>query len=235
MSNSSTLNFHSDGTLLIVSGPSGAGKTTLITQTKRQLSRIGMELHFSVSHTTRAPREGEKQGREYYFVSRQEFEQMIRNGEFIEHAHVHGNLYGTSKKEVLVRIERGEDVGLDIDVQGARQIAGIPELKKRSVMVFVFPPSLQEIEARIRARKQNSEEDILIRLAKAVEEIEQGVEQGFTFYDYIVINDNVEVATECLKAAMIAKKIRTNAALAALRSMARQFKEERIGRTAQKH
>ena len=233
MSSSSTLNFHPDGTLLIVSGPSGAGKTTLITQTREQLARIGIHLHFSVSHTTRPPREGEKEGREYYFVSRKQFEQMARNGEFIEFAVVHGNLYGTSKKEVLTRIDRGDDVGLDIDVQGARQIAGIPELKRRSVMVFLFPPSFQEMEARIRARRQNSEEDILIRLGKAVEEIDQAIEQGFSFYDYIVINDSVDVATECLKAAIIAKKIRTNAALEALQSMARQFKEERIGRITQ--
>ena len=229
MSNSPTLNFHADGTLFIVSGPSGAGKTTLISNVREHLADIGLKLHFSVSHTTRSPREGEKEGREYYFIKRREFEQMAERGEFIEYAHVHGNLYGTSKKEVLTQLDRGRDVILDIDVQGARQIAGIPELKKRSVMVFVFPPSFQEMENRIRARKQNSEEDILIRLGKAAEEIEE----GFNFYDFVVINDDLKVATECLKSVLVARKIESNAALEALQSMARQFKEERIGRTTQ--
>lgn len=232
MSNSDTLNFHPDGTLFIVSGPSGAGKTTLIDNAREDLGRIGLGLYFSVSHTTRPPREGEKEGREYYFVSPAEFKQMAERGEFIEYANVHGNLYGTSRKEILTQLERGRDVILDIDVQGARQIAGIPELKNRSVMVFVFPPSFQEMEKRIRARKQNSEEEILVRLNKNAEEIEV-IEQGFKLYDYVVINDKVEVATECLKAAIVAKKIRTNAALEALQAMARQFKEERIGRTTQ--
>lgn len=227
MSSSPTLNFHPDGTLFIVSGPSGSGKTTLINRARVQLEPLGIHLHFSVSHTTRAPRAGEREGVEYYFVMRPEFEQMIARREFIEHAHVHENMYGTSKKEVQTRLDRGEDVILDIDVQGARQIADNPELRPRSVSVFVFPPSFQELESRIRDRKTNTEQDIVIRLGKAAAEIGEGC----NFYDYVIINDHIEVATECLKAVIVAKKIKTNAALAALQSMARQFKEERIGRT----
>ena len=119
-------NFHPDGTLFIVSGPSGAGKTTLINQVRAQLEPIGINLYFSVSHTTRAPRAGEVAGKSYHFVSRAEFEQMIARGEFIEYAFVHEQLYGTSKSEVLSRLRNGEDVILDIDYQGAEQIAKDP-------------------------------------------------------------------------------------------------------------
>jgi guanylate kinase len=227
MSSSPTLNFHSDGTLFIVSGPSGSGKTTLINRAREQLESIGIHLHFSVSHTTRAPRAGEREGVDYYFVDRPEFEQMTRRREFIEWASVHGNQYGTSKREVQTRLDHGEDVILDIDVQGARQIAENPELSQRSVSIFVFPPSFQELELRIRERKTNTEEDIAIRLEKAAAEIEE----GFSFYNYVIINDHLDIAVECLKATIVAKKIKTNAALTALQSMARQFKEDRIGRT----
>lgn len=225
MSNSH--NFHPDGTLFIVSGPSGAGKTTLINHAIAQLEPIGIRLYFSVSHTTRAPRSGERDGREYYFVTRAEFEQMIDRREFIEYAHVHGNLYGTSKREVQARLDRGEDVILDIDVQGARQIDDTPELESRSVSIFVFPPSFEALEARLRARNMNTEAEVNLRLDKAAAEIDEGL----NFYDYIIINDDRDAATECLKAAIVSRKITTNTAKSALQAMARQFKEERIGRT----
>ncbi|MCU1350417.1 MAG: gmk [Acidobacteria bacterium] len=139
MSSSPTLNFHSDGTLFIVSGPSGAGKTTLINRVREQLEPVGIRLHFSVSHTTRQPRAGEREGVDYHFVSRDTFEGMISRGEFLEHAHVHEQLYGTSRSEVQTRLERAEDVILDIDYQGARQIADAPDLFERSVSIFIFP------------------------------------------------------------------------------------------------
>src|ERR1700746_1601058 len=115
-------NFHPDGTLFIVSGPSGAGKTTLIQRVRAQLAPIGINLYFSVSHTTRRPREGEENGRSYHFVSDAHFAHMVERGEFLEWASVHAHRYGTSKNEVLHRLERGEDVILDIDYQGAKQI-----------------------------------------------------------------------------------------------------------------
>ncbi len=222
-------NFHADGTLFIVSGPSGAGKTTLINRVREQLKPLGLELYFSVSHTTRRPRAGEIEGKSYYFVANDEFRRMIDKGEFIEWAHVHEQLYGTSKMEVLMRLGRGEDVILDIDYQGARQIAGDADLKDRSLNVFIFPPSLDILERRLRDRGLNSDQEIETRLRKAIDEIDAGKE----FYDYVIINDDLNVATECLKAAIIAKKLQTKTALDAINRMAERFKEEQQnGRTA---
>ena len=219
-------NFHPDGTLFIVSGPSGAGKTTLINCVREQLEPLGIHLYFSVSHTTRAPRAGEEAGRSYHFVPRAEFEQMIARGEFIEYAFVHEQLYGTSRAEVHSRLRNGEDVILDIDYQGARQIATDPELSPRSLNIFIFPPSFEHLEQRLRDRGLNSEEEIHTRLRKAIDEI--NASKGF--YHYVIINDDLTVATECLKATVIAKKLQTKTALDAIAQMAERLKEERDGR-----
>ena len=224
-------NFHSDGTLFIVSGPSGAGKTTLINRAREQLKPIGVRLHFSVSHTTRPARAGEQEGTNYYYVSEESFTGMAERGEFLECAHVHAHRYGTSKSEVLGRMNRGEDVILDIDYQGARQIAADPDLKLRSLNIFIFPPSIEALERRLRDRGLNTEVDIELRLRKALDEIDAGKE----FYDYIIINDDLEEATECLKAAIIARKLKTKTALEAIHRMAERFKEERDGRFARGH
>jgi guanylate kinase len=222
-------NFHSDGTLFIVSGPSGAGKTTLITGVRAQLAAIGIEVYFSVSHTTRRPRTGETPGVSYYFVSDEVFGRMIEEGEFLEWAHVHAHRYGTSRAEVVQRLRDGQDVILDIDYQGAKQIANDPELEPRSLSVFIFPPALETLEQRLRSRGLNTEAEIEIRLRKAIDEIYEGKD----FYQYIIINDVLEVATECLKAAIIAKKLQTKTALEAIDKMAERFKEEdQNGRTA---
>jgi guanylate kinase len=222
-------NFHPDGTLFIVSGPSGAGKTTLINRVRSQLEPINIKLYFSVSHTTRKPRAGEVEGKSYYFVSPEQFQAMIDRGEFIEWAFVHEQRYGTSKMEVLNRLAHGEDVILDIDYQGARQISEDSDLKERSLNVFIFPPSLDILERRLRDRGLNSDLEIKTRLRKAIDEIDASKE----FYQYIIINDDLEVATECLKAAIIAKKLQTKTALEAIDRMAERFKEEqRNGRTA---
>ena len=215
-------NFHADGTLFIVSGPSGAGKTTLINRVVEQLEAIGLRLYFSVSHTTRAPRAGEVNGRNYHFVGNAEFQRMIDAGEFLEWAHVHEQRYGTSKKEVVPPLERGEDVILDIDYQGAKQIAEHKELTGRSLSVFIFPPSLEALEQRLRDRHLNTEAEIDTRLRKAIAEIDAGKE----FYHYIIINDDLDVATECLKSAIIARKLKTKTALEAIHKMAERFREE---------
>jgi len=224
-------NFHSDGTLFIVSGPSGAGKTTLINRVREQLKPIGVSLYFSVSHTTRPARTGEQEGTNYYYVSEDSFTGMAERGEFLECAHVHAHRYGTSKAEVLGRMNRGEDVILDIDYQGARQIAADPDLKQRSLNIFIFPPSIEALERRLRDRGLNTDGDIELRLRKALDEIDAGKE----FYDYIIINDDLEEATECLKAAIIARKLKTKTALEAIHRMAERFKEERDGRFARGH
>jgi guanylate kinase len=224
-------NFHPDGTLFIVSGPSGAGKTTLINTVREQLEPIGITLYFSVSHTTRKPRTGEEDGRSYHFVPIEVFEAMVARGEFIEWAFVHEQRYGTSKSEVLARLNRGEDVILDIDYQGARQIAEDPDLEPRSLNIFIFPPSFDHLEQRLRDRGLNSEDEIQTRLQKAVDEIDAGKE----FYDYVIINDELNVAAECLKATIIAKKLQTKTALEAITAMAGRLKEERDGRFARGH
>ena len=223
-------NFHSDGTLFIVSGPSGAGKTTLINKVREQLDPIGIRLYFSVSHTTRKPRTGEVEGKNYYFVSHEKFSSMVEHGEFLEWAHVHEQRYGTSKDEVVSRLKRGEDVILDIDYQGAKQIAEDRDLKERKLNVFIFPPSLDVLEKRLRDRGLNTDEEIDTRLRKALDEIDAGKRKDF--YDYIIINDNLNVAAECLKAAIIAKKLQTKTAIEAIDRMAERFKEERDGRLA---
>ncbi|HSP17816.1 MAG TPA: guanylate kinase [Thermoanaerobaculia bacterium] len=221
-------NFHSDGTLFIISGPSGAGKTTLINAVREQLEPIGISLYFSVSHTTRKPRAGEAEGKNYYFVSDQKFSTMVEGGEFLEWAHVHEQRYGTSRAEVIERLKGGQDVILDIDYQGARQIASDRELKKRKLNVFIFPPSFEALEQRLRDRGLNTDREIETRLRKAIDEIDAGK----AFYNYIIINDNLMVATECLKAAIIAKKLQTKTALESIARMAERFKEERDGRFA---
>jgi guanylate kinase len=224
-------NFHPDGTLFIVSGPSGAGKTTLINRVREQLEPIGITLYFSVSHTTRRPRTGEIDGISYHFVPPAVFEAMVARAEFIECAFVHEQRYGTSKAEVLDRLKSGKDVILDIDYQGARQIADDPELKPRSLNIFIFPPSFDHLEQRLHDRGLNSEDEIQTRLQKAADEIDAGKE----FYDYVIINDDLNVAAECLKAAIIAKKLQTKTALEAITAMAERLKEERDGRFARGH
>jgi guanylate kinase len=222
-------NFHADGTLFIVSGPSGAGKTTLIDRVRKDLSSLGIPLYFSVSHTTRRPRTGEIPGVSYHFVSDEEFTSMVSAGEFLEWAHVHANRYGTSRAEVVQRLRSGQDVILDIDYQGARQIAEDGELKARSLSVFIFPPSLDVLSQRLRSRGLNTEDEIDLRVRKAIDEISAYKD----FYQYIIINDDLGIAAECLKAAIIARKLLTKTALEAIAEMAERFKEEdRNGRTA---
>ncbi|HKD12667.1 MAG TPA: guanylate kinase [Thermoanaerobaculia bacterium] len=172
------------GDLFIVSSPSGGGKTTLI---RRLLdSPPGAPLHFSVSHTTRPMRQGEQNGREYHFVSVADFQKMVQRGEFLEHNEVHDNIYGTSKAEVLPHLAAGEDVILDIDVQGARDVlAACPE----AVTIFIVPSSPGELERRLRTRGLDGEEAIRKRLINASREIQQ-VEQ----FQYVIVNDDLNRA-----------------------------------------
>lgn len=185
------------GLLIIMSGPSGAGKSTVIS---RLVSARG-DIRFSVSVTTRAPRPGEKNGRDYYFKSREEFLQMIADNAFLEHAEYVGNCYGTPAAPVDADLNEGYNVLLDIEVQGAAQIL---EKRPDAVSVFLCPPSLEELEKRLRKRGTDSEDKILGRLETARQEYEQ-----LSRYSYIVINDDADTAASELDAIITAEKCRT--------------------------
>ncbi|RYD19653.1 MAG: guanylate kinase [Verrucomicrobiaceae bacterium] len=156
------------GILLVVSGPSGSGKTTLC----RQLADSG-EAHYSISCTTRSPRPGEVNGKDYHFLTREDFQQRIGAGDFLEHAEVHGNLYGTLKSEVSAYLRDGTDVVMDIDVQGAAQVRACDdgEIRKAFVDLFVMPPSEEELHNRLAGRGTDSAEVIAVRMTNALEEM----------------------------------------------------------------
>ncbi|HEY7698176.1 MAG TPA: guanylate kinase [Vicinamibacteria bacterium] len=185
------------GDLFIVSSPSGGGKTTLI---RRLLADPpGDPLHFSVSHTTRPRRAGEENGREYHFVTVEEFQRMVQRDEFLEHNEVHDNIYGTSKAEVLPRLAAGEDVVLDIDVQGARDVRRVyPE----SVSVFIVPSAPGELERRLVSRGLDGPESIRKRLINAAREI-----QEITLFQYVIVNDDLDRATLELQSIVRARRL----------------------------
>ncbi|NPV59577.1 MAG: guanylate kinase [Actinobacteria bacterium] len=172
------------GRLFVVAGPSGAGKGTLI----EELLRRHPTAWLSVSATTRAPRSGETHGVQYYFLDRATFRDKVRNGDFLEWAEVHGNLYGTPRQSVVEHLEGGRDVILEIDVQGARQVR---EKMPDSVGIFVMPPSLEELERRLRGRGTESDSEIARRLRNAREESKAAEE-----YRYVVVNDDLRRARE---------------------------------------
>lgn len=172
------------GAILILSGPSGAGKSTII---ERASDRIG-DFHFSISTTTRAPRPGEVNGVDYYFTDRESFERDIEAGEFLEYAQVHGNYYGTSLKPVRDAVEAGKLVIFDIDVQGHRLAR--ERMGDIITSVFITPPTLSELERRLRSRCTDTEEVIQNRIKNAREEIEE-----IGRYDFVIINDDIERAT----------------------------------------
>ncbi len=182
------------GVALIVSGPSGAGKSTVCDE----LKKLEPDLKFSISCTTRAPRNGEVNGREYYFISEEEFKSRIEDNFFIEYAEVHGNFYGTLRSEIIDRVSSGEDVLLDIDVQGAIQVKKYAKnddiLSKSLELVFIAPPDFDELEHRLRSRATESEESIRLRLENAEYELEKWNE-----YDFMVINKELEKAVEEMK------------------------------------
>ena len=176
------------GTLFVISAPSGAGKTTLT----RHLLAEDPSLKFSVSYTTRKPRPGEQHGRDYFFVDKPEFERMIAAGELLEHARVFDNYYGTGRAQIEVHTRAGTNVLLDIDWQGARQVrAAMPT----SVLIFIMPPSLAELERRLRGRATDSEEVIARRLSEARDDIQRWHE-----FDYVVVNEVFDRALAELKA-----------------------------------
>ena len=192
------------GNLIVLSGPSGAGKSTLVGAVRKRLP----DLEFSISCTTRKPRPGELHGREYYFLTQEEFEARSQAGGFVEEARVFANRYGTLKSEVLDRVRRGADVILDIDVQGAGQIRKAAEsdaeLANAAVFVLIAPPSLELLESRLRSRATDSEEQLARRLAAAEREL-----ANFRLYDYVVVNDDLATAVNELERLFRSFRLRT--------------------------
>jgi guanylate kinase len=183
-------------TLFIISAPSGSGKSTLV----EMLRKLVVGLDFSVSYTTRPPRGSEQNRREYYFVPRPEFEAMVARGEFLEHADVFGNYYGTARRFLDEARAKGHDFLLDIDVQGASQIQKtIPG----AVSIFVLPPNHESLEWRLRHRGTDSEQVICRRLDTARREIE-----NYPKYDYILVNDRLEESADLLKAIVLWERAR---------------------------
>jgi guanylate kinase len=185
------------GLLLIISAPSGTGKTTILKKLMAQLQGTV----FSVSHTTRSPRQGERNGIDYHFVNKDTFLAMKSQNDFLEWAEVHGNYYGTSRSEVIRQIERGHDVFLDIDVQGARQVRENSTLP--NVSIFIIPPSWEEQEKRLLKRGTDSSDIIKLRMENARQEMKDADK-----YDYLIINDNLDAAVGTLKSIIVAERSR---------------------------
>lgn len=188
------------GMLLVVSGPSGSGKTTLC----RRLADAGEAL-YSISCTTRPPRPGELDGRDYHFLDRSEFERRLVAGDFLEHAEVHGNLYGSLKSEVLSRIDEGSDVVMDIDVQGAKQVRNCldPGIRRAMVDLFVMPPNGEELHARLSGRGTDSDDIIALRMANALDEMRHWKE-----YTYVLHSSTREEDYSRFRALVAAERLR---------------------------
>lgn len=184
------------GTLFVVSSPSGGGKGTII----RHVLDVVPNLSYSVSFTTRAPRNNEMNGREYFFIGRQVFEEMVAAGEFLEWACVHGNFYGTAKRQVAEETAAGVDIVLEVDVQGAESVR---ELPLDSVSVFILPPSFEVLRERLIARGTDSAEELEVRLRNAPIELRQ-----YSAFDYVIINDEVERAAGQLASIIHAERAR---------------------------
>lgn len=186
------------GLLLILSSPSGAGKSTLA---RRMLARFP-QMQFSVSATTRDPRPGEVNGREYYFTDKEAFQASAEKGDMLEHALVHGNFYGTPRGPVEAAMADGREVVFDIDWQGGKQIRA-SDVRDSVVSVFILPPSIAELEARLMSRAQDSRETVERRIRQARIEIAH-----WTDYDYVLINDDLDACAEQLEAILVAERLR---------------------------
>jgi guanylate kinase len=204
------------GTLFVVSSPSGGGKGTIIEYVLEKVENLS----YSVSYTTRAPRSKEVAGREYFFVSRDTFEDMIAAGEFLEWACVHGNFYGTAKNQILEQTAVGADIILELDVQGA---AKVRQLLMDSVSVFILPPSYEVLKQRLIARGTDSAEELAIRLRRAPEELRE-----YSNFDYVIINDEVDKAARQLASIIYAERARCMRQEGLVREVISEFNSNQI-------
>ena len=200
------------GNLFVVVAPSGAGKTSLVNELLRRDGRMRL----SISYTTRAPREGEAHGREYHFVDRNTFERMIASGDFLEHANVYGNYYGTSKRWIEAELAGDNDVLLEIDWQGARQVRSLfPEM----VGIFILPPSISELRRRLEARGKDAPDTIATRMASARNEVSHVLE-----FEYIIVNEEFDSAVSDLQAIVRASRVARARQSARVASLLAEFK-----------
>jgi guanylate kinase len=206
----------SRGTLFVVSSPSGGGKGTII----RHVLDVVDNLRYSVSYTTRAPRPGEVDGREYFFINRETFAEMVAAGEFLESACVHGNLYGTAKNQIIEETAAGADLILEVDVQGA---ASVRQLLMDSVSIFILPPSYEVLRQRLIARGTDSPEELELRLRNAPEELKQ-----YSAFDYVIINDEIDRAVGQLASIINAERARCMRQESLVLEVIEKFKSDSI-------
>ena len=199
------------GTLFVVSSPSGGGKGTIV----QRVLDVVPNLSYSVSFTTRAPRNNEMNGREYFFINRQVFDEMVAAGEFLEWACVHGNFYGTAARQVAEETLAGTDIVLEVDVQGA---ASVRKLPLDSVSVFILPPSFAVLRERLIARGTDGPQELEVRLRNAPEELRQ-----YSAFDYVIINDEVERAAGQLASIIYAERARCNRQEKLVREVIKRF------------
>lgn len=204
------------GRLIIISSPSGGGKGTLIKEVRDMLPELG----YSCSHTTRPKRFGEEEGREYFFISEEEFNRRVAAGDFLEYANVHGHLYGTSLAESRKVFNTGRDLIVEVDVQGALQI--MERLTEASVSIFILPPSFEVLRARLTSRATESETGLRTRLKNSFEEVMQ-----YSRFDYVIINEDLRTAARQMSAIISAERQRTDRQMSAIQGILDSFDASR--------
>jgi guanylate kinase len=200
--------------LIIISSPSGGGKGTLISEVRRMLPDLG----YSCSHTTRPQRSGEVEGREYFFISKAEFEQRIAAGDFLEYANVHGHFYGTSLAESRKVFNTGRDLIVEVDVQGALQIMSMKNLRDSRVSIFILPPSFEVLRARLTSRQTESDEGLRTRLRNSFDEVGK-----YKKFDYVIVNEDLRTAANQLAAIIVAERQSRNRQMSAIRGILDSF------------